>query len=115
MSICGLPPEKVKVVYPGYDQGIFNTGPVDLQDKALLARYGIAGPYIFHHGVVQPRKNLQRLIQAYRMVLQRQSSLDLDLFSQDRSGGSMKRSFVPRKRWGEGCIWSVDDQIRKWH
>ncbi len=80
VSICGLPPEKVRVVYLGYDQGIFNTGPVDLQEqKALLARYGIAGPYIFHHGVVQPRKNLQRLIQAYRMVLQRQSSLDLGL------------------------------------
>ena len=75
-----LPPQKVSVVYLGYDRDIFNTSPVDSQAKtALLTRLGIQGPYILHHGMVHLRKNLGRLIQAYGILLDRWPSLGLQL------------------------------------
>jgi glycosyltransferase involved in cell wall biosynthesis len=80
VRICGVPESKVHVVYEGYDRALFNTvppEPVLLQD--LLARLGINQPYLLHHGAVQPRKNLPRLISAYRQMLARNPQLDLDL------------------------------------
>lgn len=80
VELYGIPPERVKVVYLGYDHDFFNCDPVGSHEqRSLLDSLNIRGPYIFHHGVVQPRKNLQRLIQAYRLVLDRRPELDLQL------------------------------------
>jgi glycosyltransferase involved in cell wall biosynthesis len=77
---CKVPPEKVSVVYNGYDKERFNEAPPD-PDKlqALRLRLGLRRPYILHHGVVQPRKNLQRLIEAHRLLLSRRNDVELDL------------------------------------
>jgi glycosyltransferase involved in cell wall biosynthesis len=78
--ICGVPPSKIHVVYEGYDRALFHDAqpdPTSLQ--VLLTRLKIHRPYILHHGAIQPRKNLPRLIAAYREVLSRNSSLDFDL------------------------------------
>ncbi|HEU5413591.1 MAG TPA: glycosyltransferase family 1 protein [Candidatus Angelobacter sp.] len=80
VETCNIPPEKITVVYNGYDQERFNEAPPD-PDKlqALRLRLGLPRPYILHHGVVQPRKNLVRLIEAYQLLLSRRSDLELDL------------------------------------
>lgn len=80
VETCGIAPEKITVVYNGYDQDRFNQAPPD-RDKlrALRARFGLQRPYILHHGVVQPRKNLVRLVEAHRLLLSRRSDLELDL------------------------------------
>jgi glycosyltransferase involved in cell wall biosynthesis len=80
MRIYGLPEEKVSVIYLGYDSENYNTSPVDpTQAEALLASHGITRPYILHHGVIQPRKNLKRLVQAYRLMLARNREIEIDL------------------------------------
>ena len=77
---CGVAEEKVTVVYNGYDQAIFNSDPVDPElQNGLRKRLGIRQAYIFHHGVIQPRKNLRRLIDAHAKLLARHSDLHLDL------------------------------------
>jgi glycosyltransferase involved in cell wall biosynthesis len=75
-----LPPEKVRVVYNGFDRAIFNTAPFG-EDKLaqLRTKFGINAPYIAHHGTIQPRKNQVRLIQAYDLLLDRHPALDLQL------------------------------------
>lgn len=80
MDIYGLPESKVSVVYLGYDPSYFNTmlPPAD-QFRSLLQRFRIRRPFLFHHGLMQPRKNLKRLIQAHRLLLSRDPSLELDL------------------------------------
>ena len=80
MRVYGLPESKVSVVYLGLDKANFNdvAPDPDLQ-TGLLQRLGIGKPYIVHHGVVQPRKNLKRLIEAYRLMLSRNRNLDLEL------------------------------------
>jgi glycosyltransferase involved in cell wall biosynthesis len=69
---CSIHPSKISVVYNGYDAGCFNTNPVDAeQQKALRARLGIQRPYIIHHGMIQSRKNILRLIRAYKILMER--------------------------------------------
>jgi glycosyltransferase involved in cell wall biosynthesis len=80
IRICSVPESKIHVVYEGYDQALFNTVPPEqvlLQD--LLVRLEINRPYILHHGAIQPRKNLPRLIAAYRKMLARNPQLDFGL------------------------------------
>lgn len=80
VRILGVPRSKVHVVYEGYDRALFNTVPPEpVSRQQLLNRLGINRPYILHHGAIQPRKNLPRLIAAYRQMLARNSQLDLDL------------------------------------
>jgi len=63
-----LQPEKITVVYLGYARAVFNTAPLEPgRQAALLRGKGIRTPYILHHGMVQHRKNLLRLIRAFRL------------------------------------------------
>jgi len=80
VRLCGVPPSKVHVVYEGYDRALFHDAqPNPAEWYELRARLGIGRPYILHHGAVQPRKNLPRLIGAYSTLLARNPKLDFDL------------------------------------
>lgn len=80
VSILGVPESRVSVVYLGYNKTIYNDSPSDQQaQQSLLEKFEIRKSYLVHHGAVQPRKNLKRLIQAYRLLLARRRDLDLDL------------------------------------
>jgi glycosyltransferase involved in cell wall biosynthesis len=80
VRLCGVHESRVHVVYEGYDCALFNDAKPDpTESQTLLTRLGIHRPYILHHGAIQPRKNLVRLIAAYRRMLERNSALDFDL------------------------------------
>ncbi|HLJ87254.1 MAG TPA: glycosyltransferase family 1 protein [Candidatus Angelobacter sp.] len=80
IRIYGLPESRVAVVYNGYDKTVFNETASDPESKInVLKKLGLSRPYILHHGTIQPRKNLKRLIQAYRLMFSRNPNLDLDL------------------------------------
>lgn len=75
-----LPESKVSVVYLGYDKAIFNDDAADPEaQRSLFLKLGLKKPYIFHHGTIQPRKNLSRLIAAFRLLMSRNLNLDFDL------------------------------------
>jgi len=61
----GTDPDKITVVYPGYDDMVFQPVRDEKALEAVKAKYGIAGDYILFVGTLQPRKNLTRLIKAY--------------------------------------------------
>lgn len=76
----GVPKEKIVVIHDGCDQSLFNTDLPDMTVLAALrARLGIEKPYLLHHGTIQPRKNLKRLIQAFHLMLADNADLDFDL------------------------------------
>jgi glycosyltransferase involved in cell wall biosynthesis len=80
VNLYRVPESKVSVVYLGCDKESFNSSPLDAElHRALMTRLGVAKPYIVHHGVIKAYKNLKRLIQAYRLVLDRNRNLDLEL------------------------------------
>ncbi len=61
MDLYHTPEEKITVLYEGVDP-IFKPTP----DPAIRARYRLgSAPYIFSISTLQPRKNYQRLIQAF--------------------------------------------------
>ena len=63
---------KRSVVHLGYDRATFNSSPGDPESQARLQeRLAIRGPYILHHGMVQKRKNLAKLIDAYAILMNR--------------------------------------------
>jgi glycosyltransferase involved in cell wall biosynthesis len=80
VTFLGVPEEKVAVIYDGCDQALFNADPPDVAALAKLrARLGIKRRYLLHHGTIQPRKNLKRLIDAFRLMLADDRNLEFDL------------------------------------
>ncbi len=76
----GVAEEKVVVIHDGCDHSLFNSDPPDIAALAALrAGLGIEKPYLLHHGTIQPRKNLKRLIQAFDLLLADNPDLDFDL------------------------------------
>ncbi len=62
------PKRKITVAYPGYNNQL--NRPVNDQKKidAIKEKYGVEGKYILFVGTVQPRKNLKRLIEAFKKI-----------------------------------------------
>ena len=76
----GVPEQKVIVIHDGCDHSLFNTNPPDMAALAgVRARLGIEKAYLLHHGTIQPRKNLKRLIEAFHQMLANNADLDFDL------------------------------------
>ena len=61
----GTEPDKITVVYPGYDEATFQPVRDGEAIEAVKAKYDITGDYILFVGTLQPRKNLIRLIEAF--------------------------------------------------
>ncbi len=68
ISLCGVSPQKVKVVPNGVTQA-FSPVPED-QAAAFRQRKGLPDRYILFVGTLEPRKNLVRLVEAYAKVRQ---------------------------------------------
>jgi len=73
---CHAPPDKVTVVYPGYDVSF-----APARDSARLAavreRHQIPGTYVIYVGTLQPRKNLARLLDAFAVLSEQTSAVHL--------------------------------------
>jgi glycosyltransferase involved in cell wall biosynthesis len=80
VEICRVDPAKITITYPGYDSNMFNSAAPDAEDsEQLLLRLGIRRPYVLHHGTVQLRKNVQRLVRAWGRVHEGCKSFDAQL------------------------------------
>jgi glycosyltransferase involved in cell wall biosynthesis len=60
LEILGLKPERVEVVYPGIAEAFFEAKPDDARRK-----YNLEKPYALFVGTVEPRKNIDTLLDAY--------------------------------------------------
>ena len=79
-EVYGLNPANVEVTYLGYDKQQYNEAPADDgASAALLGRFGIRRPFVLHHGMVQLRKNVHRLILAWDRIQERHKDLDAQL------------------------------------
>ena len=75
--------KKLRVIHEGVDLKRFSNTKLkekrpsaknNAQSSRVLRKYGIEGDYILFVGTVQPRKNLERLIQAFAKVLELSNS-----------------------------------------
>ncbi len=64
ISLYNLPPDKVRVIYEGYDRELFHP----YQDtQAVKKTYGL-DQYIHYAGNILPHKNVARVIQAFSLI-----------------------------------------------
>lgn len=80
VSVCGIAPERIVVIYLGFDRDLYQSSLIDAREKGrVLGRYGINPPYILWVGKMEPRKNLVGLVQAYGLSRKRRKDLPLQL------------------------------------
>ena len=60
-----LPLEKIVVSYEGVDEAIKS----DLSPKSVLSKYQIKSPFLLYVGSVYPHKNIERLIEAVKILI----------------------------------------------
>ncbi|MFA5925515.1 MAG: glycosyltransferase family 1 protein [Parcubacteria group bacterium] len=71
----GLREEKIRVIYHGYDKDLFSRNVSEERMEKIRAKYKLpADKYIIYAGALQPRKNIQALIDAFES-LQRDGSV----------------------------------------
>lgn len=81
----GITADKIQVVYPGVDESL---APVhdEAQLQAIRQKYGIGGDYLLFLGTLQPRKNIQRLVQAYQQWRKQSGNQDVALVLAGQKG-----------------------------
>ncbi len=85
---------KISVTYMGYDQQTFKPQSKSAVDK-VKAKYKIIGDYIVFVGTLQPRKNIERLIEAFcNLLLQSKTRTNEQLKIKN-----LKLVIIGRKGW----------------
>jgi glycosyltransferase involved in cell wall biosynthesis len=64
VRILNLPAEKIRVIHHGIAEPYFLVKPEDAE--AVRSRHGLVRPYLLFVGTIEPRKNVGRLLNAYR-------------------------------------------------
>ncbi len=77
-EILGIQPEKIAIAYPGYDPTIFKVIPKE-QTIETLSKFNLKKPFILYLGTLEPRKNVERIVEAYASLTHLQRDYDLVL------------------------------------
>ncbi len=80
VELCGLSPDKIEVIHSGISPAYRQIGQESRLIADLKSKYGLAERFILTLGTVEPRKNMEGLIEAFEMMLDAEPSFgDLDL------------------------------------
>lgn len=96
----GLGSENVVVTYPGIreDAGLKIK---DLSMQELSKKFGIKGKYILFVGTLQPRKNIEKLVEAFSLIINHKSSVgDLSLVIVGKKGWLYEPILVSPAKYG---------------
>ena len=61
-------PEKIKVIYHGVDQKVFSQKTTLEKARKVLKKYKIKAKYLLYVGALQPRKNLETLVEVFEQI-----------------------------------------------
>lgn len=86
---------KLATITEGVDRALFRPMP-DQEARAIAKRIGIVPPFIFSLGVLEPRKNLERLIAAFGRIR-----------NTDEYRGQLVIAGSERLGWGQGGLADV--------
>jgi len=104
LRACPVDGAKVKVVYLGRDEGLAPVVDVGVLAE-VRSRYGIPGRYLLYLGTLQPRKNLERLVEAFARVAGEPILQDVDLVLAGKRGWLYDSLFARVSRLGlEGRV-----------
>ena len=102
------PPEKIVVVYPGYDSLRFRRILDKDRINTRIKRYQIRQPYILFLGVLRPNKNIERLLEAFALLQTARGFRDMRLVIAGKKGWMYNGSFALAKelRLGEKLVFA---------
>jgi glycosyltransferase involved in cell wall biosynthesis len=86
MEILGFSEERIRVVYLGVDHERFRPDVGADEVAAVLEKYRLSTPYLLSVGTRNPRKNLKRLLAAFRLVRARPGGQGFSLVLAGRFG-----------------------------
>ena len=92
VRLVGVPEGKISVIYEGANP-IFQ--PLDNKDElreSLRRKYGFSGEFILFVSTIEPRKNIQTLLRAYRQLLD-DYHLDVNLILAGKKGWKFEEVF----------------------
>lgn len=81
VELYGIEPERIRVIYLGYDREKFKKN--DVESSAALLKYKIDKPYILYLGRIEKKKNVANMIHAFALSKDKYPDLKLVL-----AGGS---------------------------
>jgi glycosyltransferase involved in cell wall biosynthesis len=88
------PKGDVRVAHHGVDHVRFTASGDAAADRAALADHGVVPPYVAFVGTIEPRKNVEALVQAFARVSERRPDLRLVLAGSDAWGARAVRDAV---------------------
>lgn len=98
-------PEKIHVIYPGYDNVIYNAQENNKETKIAKMKLGIEGNYILYAGTLQTNKNIPRLIEAFKLLkLHKQIAHKLVLAGKPSAGYDDILRAVRSSYWSKDII-----------
>lgn len=68
MRHYGVSEEKISVIPCGFKEDMFNTAWSDEIVQRTVSEYGINKDYLLYLGTLEPRKNIERIVEAYAML-----------------------------------------------
>lgn len=63
-----IPSDKIKIIYPGVDEKAFSTEYTKQQREFVREKYGLPNEYILYMGTLEPRKNINSIIEAFAQL-----------------------------------------------
>lgn len=90
----GVPEERISVVYEGWDRDLFHR-PDSSEITKVRRKYHLDNDYLIFVGTIQPRKNLERLIEAFS-----KAKIGLDLVLAGKPGWLSEPIYGAPKRFG---------------
>ncbi|MFA6306274.1 MAG: glycosyltransferase family 1 protein [Patescibacteria group bacterium] len=68
VELCGISPDKIKVIYPGLGAEFTDIKIAGDKSAAIKRKYDLPDKYILYLGTVEPRKNVDGIIRAYNQL-----------------------------------------------
>lgn len=96
----GVPPERITVVYEAWDKELFHR-PSAQEVSEVKSRYNLGNEYFVFVGTIQPRKNLERLIESFS-----RAKVGLDLVLAGKPGWLSEPIYSAPRRFG------VEDRVK---
>ena len=69
-----VPREKIEIIYPGVDQEKFNRVYSTIEKIMVRKKYNLPDIYMLYMGTLEPRKNIESIIQAFNLYNQKNSN-----------------------------------------
>jgi len=76
INLLGAPENNTHVIPHGIDHEVFHHKPIP-QDHGIKSKYALNRPYLLYLGTLEPRKNLQALLEAFDATRQNYPELQL--------------------------------------